>query len=72
MPFRPGDVARAKQENWHPEYANRLFLVLEVREDDSDTETISVMGVSGNKYILLDHVSGGKLHAYDSELEEIE
>lgn len=72
MPFKPGDVARAKQETWHPDYANRLFLVLEVREDDYDPEISSVMGVTGNKYILLDHVGGGKLHAYDSELEEIE
>ena len=27
---------------------------------------------SGDKYILLDHINGGRLHAYDSELEELE
>lgn len=72
MPFRPGDVARAKAGTWHDSYANCLFLVLEVVKEDVDPVTQDVMGVSGDKYILLDHISGGKLHAYDSELEELE
>ena len=72
MSFKPGDMARAKQETWHPDYANRLFLVLEVRKDDFDADLSDVMGVTGNKYILLDHINGGKLHAYYSELEVIE
>lgn len=71
MPFKAGDLARAKQESWHPDYANHLFLVLERREDDYDIEFSNVMGVTGNKYILLDHIGGGKIHAYDSELEEL-
>ena len=70
MPFKPGAVARAKQETWHPDYANRLFLVLEVLETVDD-DIKDVMGVSGNKNILLDHINGGSLHAYDSELEEL-
>lgn len=70
MSFKPGAVARAKQETWHPDYANQLFLVLEVLETVDD-DIKDVMGVSGNKNILLDHINGGRLHAYDSELEEL-
>lgn len=70
MTFKPGEMALTKQEKWHPDYANRLFLVLEVLETDDD-DIKDVMGVSGNKNILLDHINGGSLHAYDSELEEL-
>lgn len=70
MSFKPGDVARAKQETWHDDYANRIFLVLDVLKNDDD-DIKDVMGVTGNKNILLDHINGGCLHAYDSELEEL-
>lgn len=70
MPFRTGEIARTKQESWNPDYSNRLFLVLEVLEAD-DEDIKDIMGVSGNKNILLDHINGGCLHAYDSELEEL-
>lgn len=73
MSFKPGDVARAKADTWHGDYADRIFLILEVVKNDAyDADLRDVLDVSGNKYILLDHIGGGRLHAYDSELEEIE
>lgn len=45
-------------------------MVLESQHyDEVDIEVAKHTGVSGNKYILLDNVTGGRIHAFDSELE---
>jgi len=73
MPFKPGDVVRAKAGTWNVNYTDSFFLVLEVAKDDlDDVDLRDVMDVSGEKYILLDHIRGGRLHAYESELEGLE
>lgn len=75
MPFKAGEIARAKHQHWASNYAGRLFLILDaldVCKDESDLVLRDAMGATGNKYILLDCISGGVLHAYDSELEELE
>ena len=70
MIFKPGDVVRAKFGTWHSNYEGRCFMVLESQPyDEIDIEVAKHTGVSGNKYILLDNVLGGRIHAFDSELE---
>ncbi len=72
MIFKPGDVVRAKFGTWHSNYEGRFFMVLESQPYDKvDFEVAKQTGVSGNKYILLDNISGGLIHAFDSELEPL-
>lgn len=72
MIFKPGDVVRAKLGTWHSNYEGRYFMVLESQPYDAvDIEVAKQTGVTGNKYILLDNISGGMLHAFDSELEPL-
>ena len=56
-----GDLVKTTGDSWADRYRDRVFLVLEFIEYSE----------FGNKWLLLDHISGGKLIAYDEEIEKI-
>lgn len=59
--FAKGDLVVAVGDSWSDRYRDRAFLILDFIEHDVD----------GNKWRILDHISGGTLIAYEEEIEKI-
>lgn len=56
-----GDLVVSIGDDWSEKYAGKIFLVLSFMEHNE----------YGNKWIILDHISGGTLIAYEDEVEKI-
>jgi hypothetical protein len=56
-----GDLVISIGDSWSDRYTGKVFMVLNFMEHNE----------YGNKWIILDHISGGTLIAYEDEVEKI-
>ena len=59
--FAKGDLVISVGDSWSDRYQDRVFLILDFIEHNE----------YGNKWQILDHISGGTLIAYEDEIEKI-
>ena len=56
-----GDLVISIGDSWSDRYTGKVFMVLNFMEHNE----------YGNKWLILDHISGGTLIAYEDEVEKI-
>ena len=59
--YKKGDLVMSRGEYWSEKYSHKIFMVLDFFESTEN----------GNKWLLLDHIGGGTLLAFEDELEAI-
>jgi len=59
--YKKGDLVVSRGEYWSEKYSDKIFMILDFFESNEH----------GNKWLLLDHIGGGTLLAFEDELEEI-
>jgi hypothetical protein len=68
--FKKGDLVRSVGEDWANNYLDKIFLVIDVDENDIVGDDLSPLD-GESILILLDHIGSGTIRAYPEEVVKV-
>jgi hypothetical protein len=68
--FKKGDLVRSVGEDWADKYLDKIFLVIDVDENDIVGDDLSPLD-GESILILLDHIGRGTIRAYPEEVVKV-
>ena len=68
--IKKGDLVRSVGEDWANNYLDKIFLVIDVDENDIVGDDLSPLD-GESILILLDHIGSGTIRAYTEEVVKV-